>query len=72
MVAVPAVTPVTMPVPAFMVAIAVLLLLQLPDGVASFNLIVRPAHTLNVVPVIGAGSGLTVADLVMIQPVGSV
>ena len=70
-VGVPAATPVTTPVALLTVASNVLLLLQLPSGVASLKLVVKPAHTL-VVPVIAAGSGLTVAVLVMIQLVGNV
>ena len=54
MVVVPAVIAVTIPVVASMVAIAVLLLLQLPPLVASLSVVVVPGHTV-VVPVINAG-----------------
>ena len=39
--------------------------------VASVNAVVKPAQTL-VVPVITAGSGLTVTGVIIIQPVDSV
>ena len=52
MVMFPALIPVTLPV-ASMVALDTSLLLQLPFGVASANVVVDPAQTL-VVPVIGA------------------
>lgn len=70
-VAVPAATPVTIPeVPT--VAIDVLLLLQVPPVVASVRLAVEPIQYTDVVPPIGAGSGLMVITLVAIQPVGRV
>ncbi len=46
MVTVPAATPVTLPVVEFAVAIAVLLLLQVPPGVASVSVIDAPLHKL--------------------------
>ncbi len=58
MVGVPAKIPVTTPLE-FTVANDGLLLLHVPDGVPSLNVVVRPTHTL-VVPVIAAGFGLTV------------
>jgi hypothetical protein len=67
MVAVPALTPVTIPVPET-VATAVLLLLHAPAAVASLNDVVRPAHT-EVVPLITAGIGFTSTEVVLVQPV---
>ena len=52
-VAVPAATPVTTPVPLPTVATEVLLLVQLPQPVASVSVVVAPTHTV-VVPEIGA------------------
>jgi hypothetical protein len=66
----PAATPVTTPVPAFTVAIAVLALLHMPPGVASENGVLNPIHTIGA-PVTAAGSGLTVAVIVIAQPVGN-
>ena len=71
MVVVPAVTPVTTPEPETTVATEVLLLVHVPDGVASLSVVVNPEHTAKV-PVIFAGNGLTVITLVLIQPVGNV
>jgi hypothetical protein len=68
-VAVPATTPVT--VPDDIVATAVLPLLQAPPAVALVRDVVVPGHKA-IVPVIAAGSGLTVAVTVAIQPVGKV
>ena len=56
--AVPAVTPVTMPVPEPIVATAKLLLVQLPVPVASLRVILAPVHTL-VGPVIAEGELFT-------------
>jgi len=72
MVQVPAATPVINPVVAPMVATAVLLLLQVPPGVASASDAEEPAHTLKI-PVIGAIEvpPVTVIALVTAQPVGS-
>src|ERR1700741_1888533 len=65
MVAVPAVIPVTSPVP-FTVATAVLLDDQLPPAVTLDNVVLFPAHTV-VVPVIDAtvGTSFTVTDAVL-------
>ena len=68
-IAVPAPTPVTTPV-VFIVAIGLLLLLHIPPVMASVNCIVLPAHT-GVLPVMIA-IGLTVATVVITQPVGRV
>jgi hypothetical protein len=54
-----------------MVAIVVPPLLQLPPDVTSLNIVVSPEHTDNV-PVIVAGSGLTVSTAVAIHPVANV
>ena len=66
----PAVTPVTTP-PAVIVAMAGDALLHVPPAVALLSVVVDPTHTL-VVPVITAGSGLTVTVVVTAQPVGKV
>ena len=58
MVAVPAVTPVTLPDPST-VAFAVLLLLQVPPAVASLRLVTKPTHTA-ALPFIAVGIGLIV------------
>ena len=63
MVAVPAVPPVTTP-PALIAATRLLLVLHAPPVVASANVTVNPWHTLSI-PVIPAGSGLTVTGLVI-------
>ena len=63
--------PVTTPVEGPIVAIAVVLLLQVPPPVASLKVVVKPAQTL-VFPVIGDGSGLTVTTTIAVQPVASV
>lgn len=64
----PADIPVVTPVDELIVATAVVLLLQVPDGVASLSAVVRPWHTVRV-PAIAAGNGLTVNADVVIQPV---
>ena len=64
--AVPAATPVARPVVSPMDATAVFVLFQVPPEVASFNVVVFPAHT-DTVPVIGA-SGLTVTVVAAVQP----
>ena len=64
MVAVPALTPVTTPVPAPTVATAVLLLLHEPPPVVLDKIVVAPTHTVSA-PVIGAGSGLTTKGTVI-------
>jgi hypothetical protein len=54
----PNATPVTTPVEDPTVAIAVLLLLQVPPEIASLRAVVRPEHT-TVLPVIAAGREFT-------------
>ena len=63
MLAVPAVMPDTIPVPAPIVATAVLLLLQVPPVLVVLRVVVCPTHAL-VLPVMAAGSGFTVATAV--------
>jgi hypothetical protein len=73
-VVVPAATPVTTPDDDPIVAIAGVLLVQVPpDGVPD-NIIVEPTHTAMVpVELVTAdGNGLTVTVAVRIQPVGNV
>ena len=70
-VAVPASTPVTTPLPDPTVATATLLLLHVPPGTASAKLDVKPWQTL-IVPVIAEGSGLTITTAVVVHPVGKV
>ena len=70
MLAVPADTPVTIPVEDPAVATAVLPLLHAPPGVTSLNAVVAPIQTL-VAPVIPEGSGLTVTVTMDAQPVTS-
>ena len=53
------------------VATGVLLLLHVPNGVASVKVDIVPAHSLNT-PVIGAGNGSTVTMVVVIQVNGDV
>lgn len=67
-VAVPAVTPLTVPEPEPIVATAVLLLLHAPNGEASASVVVDDTQTVGV-PVIVAGKGLTVNTEVAMQPV---
>jgi hypothetical protein len=50
-----------------MVALAGMLLLQMPPAVGSLNVIVEPTHTAGV-PVMSDGSGLTVIGKVAEQP----
>ena len=64
----PDATPVTTPVPDTTVASAVLLLVHAPPPVALVRVVVRPIHTFGV-PLMDAGSGLTVTGVVVIQPV---
>ena len=64
----PAPFPVTIPVAEPTVAIAELLLLQLPLPDMSLNVVVYPGHK-SVAPVIAAGDGLTVTIVVLEQPV---
>ena len=63
MVTVPPLTPVTTPVPASIVARAVLLLLQEPPLVALLSVVVAPGHTVKV-PVIAATVAFTVNDVI--------
>lgn len=63
MLAVPAVIPDTIPVPAPTVATAVLLLLHAPPVLVVLKVVVCPTHAL-VLPVMAAGSGFTVATAV--------
>lgn len=60
MVAVPAVTPVTIPVPEPAVATPVLPLVHVPPAVVPISVVDEPAHML-IVPVIGPGTALTVS-----------
>jgi hypothetical protein len=64
-VAVPELTPVTVPVDP-MVATVVVLLLQVPYGVASVNVVVNPAHT-TAVPFTVPGVTLTVMVAVAVH-----
>jgi hypothetical protein len=68
-VVVPAATPVTTP-DASIVAFAGVPLVHVPPVVTLFNVVVRPSQTVSV-PVIVAGSALTVTVAVVMQPVGS-
>jgi hypothetical protein len=70
MVVVPADTPVTTPV-SEPIAAAVLLLSHQPPGTRSVSVVLAPAHTV-AAPLMGAGAGLTVTILVVLQPVGRV
>jgi hypothetical protein len=60
--------PLTIPLDEPTVAIAILLLLQVPPGVASDKVVVCPTHTLGV-PVIGVGGVTTFTVVVATQPV---
>lgn len=60
----PAKTPVTKPVAISIVATLVLLLVQVPPGVAFAKAVVAPTHN-DAVPVIAAGDGMTVITLVV-------
>jgi hypothetical protein len=53
------------------VAIAILLLLQVPPVVPSLNVVVKPTQT-DAIPVIAAGTGFTVTTAVCLQPVDNV
>jgi len=66
MTAVPAATPLTVPVEVT-VAIVVLPLLQAPPEVASLSGVVVPAHSSRV-PLMAAGLGTTVTTVVVRQP----
>ena len=64
----PATTPVTIPVDAPTVALAVLRLAQVPPPRGSLNVAVAPWQRLKV-PVIGPGAGLSVTIIVAEHPV---
>ena len=66
-VAVPTFTPVTKPLAESTVALAGLLLIQVPPGVACPKVVVAPTHTLSV-PVITAGAALMVICEMLEQP----
>ena len=68
---VPPLTPMSIPDEDPIVATGVLLLLHVPNGVASVKVDIVPAHSLNT-PVIGAGNGSTVTMVVVIQVNGDV
>jgi hypothetical protein len=65
--AVPAATPITMPVVGFIVPMLVLPLLHVPPAVASVNVVVRPTQT-DIGPVIAGTVWVTVTTDVEIQP----
>lgn len=67
MVAVPGLTPVTMPVEAPTEATSGLLLLHVPPEVGSVRVVVRPTHNIDV-PLIGAGNGFTVMTAMAKHP----
>ena len=67
-VTVPVLMPVTMPVALSTVA-PMLVLLHVPPVLASVSVVVRPAHTVGVPPIVG-GVGLMVTSVVIAQPVG--
>lgn len=70
MVAVPALTPVTSPVPGLTLTV-LCGLLQIPPGGVLANVTVLPSHTKSG-PVMAVGSGFTVTGMVLRQPVGYV
>ena len=75
MVGFPAATPVTTPVAAPTVATDVVLLLQVPPAILLLSMMVAPAHTVEaplIVPALGTGSTVTVADAVADPQVGVV
>jgi hypothetical protein len=63
--------PVKNPLTGLIVAMVVFALLHIPPALASLKVVVRPWHTI-VLPVITAGSALTVTVVVEAQPVGKV
>ncbi len=69
MIAVPGPTPFTLPVVLPTVAMAVLLLLHVPPGVAFVSVTKLPTHTLAAVGEIGTGVTFTVISRVTKQPV---
>ena len=68
---VPAATPVTIPDDEPTVATPTLPLVHVPPDGVLFNVVVRPAQTVNV-PVTDVGNGLTVMVVAAIQPVVNV
>ncbi len=70
MLAVPTATPVTTPVVKPTLAMVVLLLLQVPPGVALESPPVPPTQT-ELAPIIADGSGFTVTIAVLVHPVAS-
>ena len=70
MVAVPADTPVTIPELMPIVAIVVAVLVQVPPPTASVSGVVAPIHTV-IIPVMAAGTGLTVTVSTAAQPDGN-
>ena len=70
MVDVPAVIPVTTPVPEPTIATVCALLLHVPPVEASVKLTEEPTHTV-AVPVMPAGTGSTVTVVVAVQPKGN-
>jgi hypothetical protein len=71
MVAVPAATPLTIPVAEPTVAVVTSLLLHVPPLVLLVKFVVAPVHIVPV-PVIAEGNALTVTVVVALQPVGKV
>ena len=71
MTVVPGVIPLTIPVAGPMVAIAGLLLLHVPPGVASVNIVVPPVQAPDN-PIIGVAVLLTVIVVVAAQPANGV
>jgi hypothetical protein len=67
MVDVPEMTPQARPVALPIVTTETLLLVHTPPGVASLRVLHVPAH-IEVVPIIAAGNGFTVAIIVAVQP----
>ena len=59
-----------MPGPGVIVAMVVVVVLHVPPGVGSLNVVVEPTQT-DSPPSIGPGSGFTVTVVVMLQPVVS-
>jgi hypothetical protein len=67
MTALPAMPPVTIPVPVPMVATFVLLLLHEPPAAPSLNVIFKPEHTVEA-PAITPGDAIVVTDAVAAVP----
>jgi hypothetical protein len=68
---VPALMPVTIPVPALTVALAVLLLLHAPPPGLHERVVVLPTHAA-AVPLMADGPVVTVATIVLTQPAAEV